>query len=75
MTVAGHTFINGRCHCGRKWVDIRNCDETFVAAVGVACVGQLNMAEANQILTARADEDARIERAFCAVSGRRELAE
>ena len=47
--IAGHEFVDGRCRCGRKWVDIRHVDATYVGEAGYAHTGNLNVMEVQQI--------------------------
>jgi hypothetical protein len=63
--IAGHTFIDGRCECGRKWVDIKHVDMTYMNEVGYAHTGGLNIMEIAQIMA-----EAKIERDLIEVTTR-----
>lgn len=65
--IAGHSFdASGRCTgnvvrddgtsyvCGRKLIDILQCDETYINERGWAHIGGLTHTEAMQIVTERA---------------------
>jgi hypothetical protein len=66
--IAGHTFFNGRCaECGRLWLDIRHCDETYIGESGYAHSGTLNAAEVSQIQAEREREDKAYELAMSLV--------
>ena len=56
--------VNGRCACGRKWVDIRHVDETYLGSPGYAHDGNLNMFEVNTIKEMRRLEELRLESAM-----------
>lgn len=53
-TIAGHTFVDGQCSCGRAWTDIMNIDMSFMHEAGYAHTGNLNEAEINQIIAEKA---------------------
>ncbi len=63
-SAAGHTFENGVCVCGRKWVDIRNCSTSDIGEEGIAHMGRLTTNELIQIETLRTKEDAALSKAF-----------
>lgn len=56
--IAGHNFIDDRCDCGRKWIDIMHADETYFHADGYAHSGLLNMEEITQITQERLRREA-----------------
>lgn len=56
---AGHTFTNGICSCGRRFVDIQYYNESHVDQEGIAHVGKLTTAEAQSIATLKAAQDKR----------------
>lgn len=67
MHIAGHAFVLGVCvmpkqntegHCGRHWLDIRNCTATDLNKPDIAHYANLNAAELNQIVTQRQAEEA-----------------
>ena len=62
--IAGHTFENGACVCGRKWVDIRNCALSDIGEEGIAHSGRLTTHELVQIESTRALEDIALSKAF-----------
>jgi hypothetical protein len=77
--IAGHAFDSrGFCTtalgdgtlCGRRWLDIRNCDGSYVHEQGWAHSGALSIHEVNQIMAEKKREDGMFE---AAISGREEL--
>lgn len=67
MRIAGHSFVLGVCvtpkqdndgHCGRHWLDIRNCTSAEVGKTDIAHYGTLTATEFTQIETQRKAEDA-----------------
>jgi len=58
--IAGHEFINGKCDCGRLWLDIRNTGTADIGARDIAHVGTLSATELNQILLEKTAEEDRI---------------
>lgn len=48
---AGHTFQDGRCACGRKWVDIMQIDMSYVGEKGWDHAGSvLNARECQSVI-------------------------
>ena len=84
-TIAGHTFdSNDRCCeiittyvdgvsysrvCGKRWLDIMHCDESYVGEAGVAHVSTLNSREVGEIAAERARRLKLYENATSGVSG------
>ena len=64
MTIAGHSFVGGRCACGWRWVDLRAVGTEHVGAKHIAHIGELNDSEVREIAVAREAEDAAIARAM-----------
>lgn len=67
MRIAGHAFVLGVCvspkqttegHCGRHWLDIRNCTAADLNQPGIAHYGNLSSSELAQIVARRETEDA-----------------
>ncbi len=72
MKIGDHEFINGLCIvCGRKWVDVRHVDETYVNEGGYACKGALTASEIPDYVREREREDAAIAAALEVVVGAR----
>lgn len=69
MTIAGHVFVNGRCACGRIWLDIRNTTREDIGLSHIAHIGQLTDMEYTQIEEQRREEDDRFQNAMAVVSG------
>jgi len=61
MKVGDHEFTGGLClKCGRRWVDVRLVDHTYVNLQGFACRGALTDAEITEYISEREREDAAI---------------
>lgn len=67
LRIAGHAFVLGVCvtpkqstdgHCGRHWLDIRNCTEADINRPDIAHYGNLSSSEFAQIDAQRKAEDA-----------------
>lgn len=71
MRIAGHDFVNGRCHCGRRWSDIRDATPDCVGKQGWAHTSYLTADEYSEIEAARAVEVERCWAAVGAVAGAR----
>lgn len=78
MTVAGHTFENGRCVatspnsqnvCDRRWVDIRNVTSADLGQMDIAHSGALTQYELDQIVAAAIEQDATIGGATLTAAG------
>jgi hypothetical protein len=63
-SVAGHTFTNGLCACGRRWVDIMTCTRADIDQPNIAHSGRLTGHEADEIVAAKEKQDKRIADAF-----------
>ena len=50
MTIAGHTFVNGVCDCGRKRSDLSGVTRNAIGNRGWAHTGDLNENEYREIL-------------------------
>ncbi len=69
MKIGDHEFTEGLClKCGKRWVDVRLVDETYVGELGYACSGQLSSSEIPDYVRERAREDAAIAAAFASLA-------
>jgi hypothetical protein len=53
-SAAGHTFVDGVCSCGRKFVDIQHYGAAEVGVEGITHIGKLTESEAASIGVLRA---------------------
>lgn len=69
MKIGDHPeFKHGVClTCGKRWVDVRLVDQSYVNLVGYACSGALTSTEISDYVNEREREDAAIAAAFEAV--------
>lgn len=68
MKIGDHEFINGTCiKCGRKWVDVRHVDHTYLNETGFACSGALTSSEIDDYVRERQREDDAIAGAFATI--------
>ena len=52
--IAGHLFDSlDRCSCGRRWLDICHVDTSYAGVAGIAHYGNLDHAEAYEIVEER----------------------
>jgi len=58
--IAGHEFYNGRCGCGRFWLDIRNAGTADLGARDIAHAGTLSVTELAEIQLEKEAEEKRI---------------
>lgn len=56
-SAAGHTFVNGICSCGRRFVDIQYYGEAQVNQPNIAHTGNLTTSEALSIAQLKAAQD------------------
>jgi hypothetical protein len=56
-SAAGHTFVNGVCVCGRRFVDIQYYNESHVDQKDIAHTGNLTSSEARSIADLKAQQD------------------
>lgn len=69
MKIGDHDFVNGLClNCGKKWVDVRHVDSSYINQMGYACKGALLASELVDYVKEREREDTAIARAFDQVS-------
>ena len=68
MKIGDHEFTGGLClKCGRRWVDVRLVDKTYLNLQGYSCKGALTDAEIDDYIREREREDAAIANAMAQV--------
>lgn len=69
MRIGDHEFTEGLClKCGRRWVDLRLIDHTYVNSSGYSCRGVLTETEVADYIREREREDAAIADAMAQVA-------
>lgn len=55
--VAGHTFVQGQCDCGKRWFDVRWATKDDLGKPGWAHSGDLNERELSEIEAKKEEEE------------------